>query len=178
MKYNFLLFNTFSNIVILNVNVFAPQSAILVVLEFWAEPSTSLAFPIWYCCMAASLQDSTYIYSCIYAVSTSSICPNTTGAQTDPLPLLPCHQDFQHKQIMPMPSSDCSTLGASYNTWTHCCMCHSPSSSMVSTCYPPQGAEALELLPLLPLSLIADCCCCHWCDCICADKRNSDLEVF
>ena len=59
-------------------------------LEFWVEPSTLLAFPIWYCYMAASLQDSTYIYSCIYAVSTSSVCPNTTRAQTNPLLLLLC----------------------------------------------------------------------------------------
>lgn len=69
---------------------------IIYLLEFWAEPSMLLAFPIWYCHMVASLQDPTYIYSCIYAVSTSSICPNTTGAKTDPLLLLLHCQDFQH----------------------------------------------------------------------------------
>ena len=41
----------------------------------WANLSTPLAFPFWKFCMSASLQDSTYIYSCIYTACMPSVCP-------------------------------------------------------------------------------------------------------
>ena len=70
--------------------------------------------------------------------------PIPTGAQTTPLLPSSCRRNSQHKRIVPVRSCDCSTPGASYNTWTRRCTRRPPSPPMVSSRYPLQGAEALN----------------------------------